>query len=131
MVKRQPNTTFVFKTFRYYLQNGALIMGYPNISGAIKIFHQVALLATMCFCLISTPDINPGQIPQRKRQWRQMPTNPLSKPLQARRVERLPLNGEVVDLRLNLGRGETHPPAGLAKWLRLPQGRKTKPLSLA
>ncbi len=40
----------------YYLQNGAaLIMGYLQISWATSIFHQVALLATMCFCLISTP----------------------------------------------------------------------------
>ncbi len=55
MVKVQPNT-FVFKTFRYYLQNGALlIMGYLKISWATSIFVQVALLATMCFCLISTP----------------------------------------------------------------------------
>ncbi len=56
MVKVQPNTYFVFKTFRYYLQNCAvLIMGYLNISRATSIFHQVALLATMHFCLISTP----------------------------------------------------------------------------
>ncbi len=33
----------------------ALIMGYVKISWATSIFHQVALLATMCFCLISTP----------------------------------------------------------------------------
>ncbi len=30
-------------------------MGYLKISWATTIFHQVALLATMCFCLISTP----------------------------------------------------------------------------
>ena len=57
MVKVQPNTSFVFKKFRYYLQNGAVfIMGYLKISWATSIFLQVALLATMCFCLISTPD---------------------------------------------------------------------------
>ncbi len=55
MVKVQPNTSFVFKTFRYYLQNSAVIMGYLKLSWANSIFHQVALLATMCFCLISTP----------------------------------------------------------------------------
>ncbi len=32
-------------------------MGYLKISWATSIFHQVALLATMCFCLISTPAI--------------------------------------------------------------------------
>ncbi len=31
-------------------------MGYLNIARTTNIFHQVALLATMCFCLISTPD---------------------------------------------------------------------------
>ncbi len=56
MVKRAAKS-FVFKTFRYYLQNGAaLIMGYLNIARTTKIFHQVALLATMCFCLISSPE---------------------------------------------------------------------------
>ncbi len=40
----------------HYLQNGtALIIGYLNISRATNIFPQVALLATMCFCLISVP----------------------------------------------------------------------------
>ncbi len=58
MVKGQPNTSFVFKMFRYYLQNGAaLMMGYLKISWATSIFHQLALLATMCFCLISTPGV--------------------------------------------------------------------------
>ena len=56
MVKVQTNTSFFFKTFRYYLQNGAVLrLGYLKISWATSIFHQVALLATMCFCLISTP----------------------------------------------------------------------------
>ncbi len=60
MVKGQPNTSFVFKTIRYYLQNGAaLIMGYLNIARATNIYHQVALLAPMCFCLISTPACDP------------------------------------------------------------------------
>ncbi len=38
----------------------ALIMGYLKISWATSIFHQVALLATMCFCLISTPALAAG-----------------------------------------------------------------------
>ena len=54
--KSAANTYFVFKTFRYYLQKGAvLIMDYLKISWPTSIFQQVALLATMCFCLISTP----------------------------------------------------------------------------
>ena len=57
MVKVQPNTSFVFKTFMYYLQNGAvLIMGYLKILWATSIFHHVALLDTMCLSLISTPE---------------------------------------------------------------------------
>ncbi len=32
----------------------ALIMGYLKILWATSIFQQVALLTTMCFCLIST-----------------------------------------------------------------------------
>ncbi len=59
MVKRAAKYVFVFKTFWYYLQNGtALIMGYLNLARTTNIFHQVALLATMCFCLISTPASN-------------------------------------------------------------------------
>ncbi len=51
---------FVFKMLRHYLQNGAaLIIGYLNIAWTTKLFHQVALLATMCFCLISTPAYGP------------------------------------------------------------------------
>ncbi len=30
MVKVQPNTSFVFKTFRHYLQNGAVDNGLPK-----------------------------------------------------------------------------------------------------
>ncbi len=41
----------------------ALIMGYLKISWAISIFHQVALLATMCFCLIYTPAHNQNKLP--------------------------------------------------------------------
>ncbi len=55
MAKGQPNTSCVLKTFRYYLQNCAALIGYLNISWTTNIFHQVALLATVCFCLISTP----------------------------------------------------------------------------
>ena len=35
-------------------------MGYLKIPWATSIFHQVALLATMCFCLISTPEYGDG-----------------------------------------------------------------------